>query len=88
MPAAEVSRDDEGEPAESGFIVTVRRELVGETNANSDLRILEHRIADLERERPIGEKGFTKAGVAHVIRIPRDHVHMRHGLNNPDPTTS
>ncbi len=35
--------------------------------AHSDLRILEQRIADLEREPPIGEKGFTKAGVRKII---------------------
>ena len=35
--------------------------------AHSDLRILEQRIADLERENPIGEKGFTKAGVRKMI---------------------
>lgn len=35
--------------------------------AHSDLRILEQRIADLEREHPIGEKGFTKAGVRKMI---------------------
>lgn len=35
--------------------------------ARSDLRILEQRIADLEREHPIGEKGFTKAGVRKKI---------------------
>jgi len=35
--------------------------------AHSDLRILEQRITDLEREHPIGEKGFTKAGVRKMI---------------------
>jgi len=35
--------------------------------AHSDLRILEQRIADLEREHPVGEKGFTKAGVRKMI---------------------
>ena len=35
--------------------------------AHSDLRILEQRITDLEREHPIGEKGFTKAGVRKRI---------------------
>ena len=35
--------------------------------AHLDLRILEQRIADLEREHPIGEKGFTKAGVRKMI---------------------
>jgi len=35
--------------------------------AHSDVRILEQRIADLEREHPIGEKGFTKAGVRKMI---------------------
>ena len=35
--------------------------------AHRDLRILEQRIADLEREHPIGEKGFTKAGVRKMI---------------------
>ena len=35
--------------------------------AHCDLRILEQRIADLEREHPIGEKGFTKAGVRKMI---------------------
>ena len=35
--------------------------------AHSDLRILEQRIADLEREHPVGEKAFTKAGVRKMI---------------------
>ena len=35
--------------------------------AHSDLRILEQRIADLERDHPVGEKGFTKAGVRKRI---------------------
>jgi hypothetical protein len=35
--------------------------------AHSDLRILEQRIADLERDHPGGEKGFTKAGVRKMI---------------------
>ena len=35
--------------------------------AHCDLLILEQRIADLEREHPIGEKGFTKAGVRKMI---------------------
>ena len=35
--------------------------------AHSDLRILEQRIADLERDHPIGQKGFTKAGVRTMI---------------------
>jgi len=35
--------------------------------ARSDLRILEQRIADLEREHPVGEKAFTKAGVRKMI---------------------
>jgi len=35
--------------------------------AHSDLRILEQRIADLERDYPVGEKGFTMAGVRKMI---------------------
>jgi hypothetical protein len=35
--------------------------------AHGDLRILEQRITDLERDHPIGEKGFTKAGVRKMI---------------------
>lgn len=35
--------------------------------AHSDLRILEQRIADLERDHPVGEKGFTKDGVRKMI---------------------
>lgn len=35
--------------------------------ARSDLRILEQRIADLEREHPVGEKAFTKPGVRKMI---------------------
>ncbi len=35
--------------------------------AHSDLRLLEQRIADLERDHPVGEKGFTKAGVRKMI---------------------
>ena len=35
--------------------------------AHSDLRILEQPIADLERDHPVGEKGFTKAGVRKMI---------------------
>jgi hypothetical protein len=29
--------------------------------------ILEQRISDLERDHPVGEKGFTKAGVRKMI---------------------
>ena len=39
-----------------------------------DLRILEQRIADLEREHPIGEKGFTKAGVRKMIAKINDEL--------------
>ena len=35
--------------------------------AHCDLRVLEQRIADLEREYPLGQKGFTKAGVRKMI---------------------
>jgi hypothetical protein len=35
--------------------------------AHSDLRLLEQRIADLERDYPVGENGFTKAGVRNLI---------------------
>ena len=102
MSAATVSRDEESEPAESGFIGTVHRGLVGVTHAHSDLQILKHRIADLEREHPIGEKEFTKAGVRKMTtginkelavcqgreesRLDHVHAHMRHGLANPGPT--
>ncbi len=41
--------------------------------AHDDLRILEQRISDLERDYPVGEKGFTKAGVRKMIaRINQD----------------
>lgn len=35
--------------------------------AHRDLKVLEGRIADLEREYPVGQKGFTKAGVRKMI---------------------
>ena len=35
--------------------------------AYGDLRILQQQIADLERDHPGGEKGFTKAGVRKMI---------------------
>lgn len=35
--------------------------------AHRDLKVLEERIADLEREYPVGQKGFTKAGVRKMI---------------------
>jgi len=35
--------------------------------AHSDHRILEQRIADLERDRAIDQKGFTKPGVRKMI---------------------
>lgn len=37
--------------------------------AHADLRILEQRIADLERRHPLGENGFTKASVRKLIAM-------------------
>lgn len=50
-----------------------RKELTVFTNAaeyekaHSNPRILDQRIADLERDHPVGEKAFTKAGVRKMI---------------------
>lgn len=35
--------------------------------AQSELRDLEERLAQLQRDHPIGEKGFTKAGIRKLI---------------------
>lgn len=35
--------------------------------ARSELRALEERLERLEREHPIGTKGFTKAGIRKMI---------------------
>jgi len=35
--------------------------------AQSELRDLQERLAQLQREHPIGEKGFTKAGIRILI---------------------
>ncbi len=35
--------------------------------AQSELRDLEKRLAELQRAHPIGEKGFTKAGIRKLI---------------------
>jgi hypothetical protein len=35
--------------------------------AQSELRDLQERLAHLQREHPIGEKGFTKAGIRKLI---------------------
>jgi hypothetical protein len=35
--------------------------------AQSELRDLQERLAQLQREHPIGEKGFTKAGIRKLI---------------------
>lgn len=37
--------------------------------AHADLRILEHRIADVEQRHPVGENGFTKASVRKLIAM-------------------
>jgi hypothetical protein len=35
--------------------------------AREELRVLEERLARLQRDHPIGSKGFTKAGVRKMI---------------------
>ena len=35
--------------------------------AQSELRELQVRLAELQRDHPIGEKGFTKAGIRKMI---------------------
>ena len=35
--------------------------------AQAELRHLEERLAELQRDHPIGEKGFTKAGIRKLI---------------------
>ena len=35
--------------------------------AQSELRDLQERLAQLQRDYPIGEKGFTKAGIRKLI---------------------
>lgn len=35
--------------------------------AQSELRDLQERLAHLQREHPIGDKGFTKAGIRKLI---------------------
>ena len=35
--------------------------------AQSELRDLQDRLAELQRDHPIGEKGFTKAGIRKLI---------------------
>jgi hypothetical protein len=35
--------------------------------AQSELRDLQERLAQLQRDHPIGEKGFTKAGIRKLI---------------------
>jgi hypothetical protein len=35
--------------------------------AQSELRDLQERLADLQRDHPVGEKGFTKAGIRKLI---------------------
>ena len=35
--------------------------------AQTELRDLQHRLEMLQREHPIGEKGFTKAGIRKLI---------------------
>lgn len=35
--------------------------------ARSELQDLQERLADLQRKHPIGEKGFTKAGIRKLI---------------------
>jgi prefoldin subunit 5 len=55
---------DTKRPGGGGAVITNAAEY---EKAHSDLRILEQRIADLERDHPVGEKGFTKAGVRKMI---------------------
>ena len=35
--------------------------------ARSELQDLQQRLAEVERDHPIGEKGFTKAGIRKLI---------------------
>jgi hypothetical protein len=35
--------------------------------AESELRDLQNRLAELQRKHPLGEKGFTKAGIRKLI---------------------
>ncbi|MFM7165709.1 MAG: hypothetical protein ACKO3T_10720 [Planctomycetaceae bacterium] len=35
--------------------------------AQAELQVLQERLAELQRESPLGEKGFTKAGIRKLI---------------------
>ena len=41
--------------------------LVEYEQAQAELRILQDRLAELQREHSVGEKGFTKAGIRKLI---------------------
>ena len=45
-------------------VITTRVEY---EKAQSELRDLQERLAQLQRDHPIGEKGFTKAGIRKLI---------------------
>ena len=49
--------------------------------AQSELRDLQQRLAQLQRDHPIGEKGFTKAGIRKLIA----RLNVPLPIRNPRP---
>ena len=45
-------------------MITTRSEY---DSAQAELRDLQDRLEELQRDRPLGEKGFTKAGIRKLI---------------------
>ena len=47
--------------------------------AQEDLRVLEQRLERLQRDHPIGFKGFTKAGIRKMIARLHEELAMYEG---------
>jgi len=56
--------------------------------AQSELRDLEERLAQLQRDHPIGEKGFTKAGIRKLIARLNEELAVYEGSEEARSSSS
>jgi hypothetical protein len=56
--------------------------------AQAELRILQERLAELQREYPLGEKGFTKAGIRKLIARLNEELAVFEGSEEARSTST
>lgn len=56
--------------------------------AQAELRILQERLAELQREYPVGEKGFTKAGIRTLIARLNEELAVFEGSEEARSTSA